>query len=94
VPPIPRFEDEIVAIPTVDDVIARSSDNLPFVAGSPVDDIIASGRAIIASQEGVVARPAVDDVVACSCEDEVPTAEATYLVVAVLTGQLVRFVGA
>jgi UDP-N-acetylmuramyl pentapeptide phosphotransferase/UDP-N-acetylglucosamine-1-phosphate transferase len=91
VPPIRHFEDEIVAIPTVDDVVAIASDNLPFIAASPVDDIIASARAFIASQVGVVARPGVDDIVAVSSEDKVASAKAAYLVVAVLTGQFVIF---
>ena len=68
VSPIPLFADEIVAIPTVDDVIAIASVDLLFIAASPVDDIIASARAIIADQGGVVARPAVDDVVTSSSE--------------------------
>src|SRR5215213_9441829 len=65
-PPIPLLVKKIAAIPAVEDVLAIASENILFVAGSPVDDIIASGRAIIASQEGVVARPSIDDVVAGS----------------------------
>src|SRR5215217_3380931 len=82
VPPIPLFGKVIVAIPAVDDVIAIASDNLHFVAGSSVDDVIAIGRAIITKQEGVVARPSVDDVVAGSSEDLVFSAKAAYLVIA------------
>jgi hypothetical protein len=60
------------------------------MAVAPVDDIVA----VTTGQQGVVARPAVDDVVGRPSEEEVSFAMAAYLVVALLTVQVVRLVGA
>ena len=81
--------DVIVAVPTVDDVRSPAFLN-PIIAVAPVDDVIT----LIAKQGGVVARPGVDDVITDSSEDKVCRAKAAYLVLALLTTQLVWFVGA
>ena len=80
----------IVAVAPIDDVIALVSHQRHIIAVSPVDDVIA----LAANQRRVSARPAVDDVVARSSEDEVSSAKTAYLVLSVLTGQIVMFVGA
>src|SRR5215211_4698472 len=60
-----------------------------IVAIPTVEDV----RAVIANQEGVVARPAVDEVLADSSEELVFSAKAAYLVIALPTTQLVSLVG-
>src|SRR5215207_1663147 len=85
-----RTVKEIAAIPAVEDVLALASGELRILAVSPVDDVIA----LVATERSVVARPAVDDVVAGSSGDEVSSAKAAHLVLAIPTVQKVWFVGA
>jgi len=99
---------QIVAIPTIDDVLAPDSLQL-VVAVTAVDDVVALVAkhfrivartavdyviAVTAAQGYVVARTAVDDVAAFPSEELVFSAKTAYLVIAVQTVQLVVAVGA
>src|SRR5215217_9235095 len=99
---------QIIAIPTVDDVLAPDSLQL-VVAVTAVDDVLAPGAiyfqivarpavdyviAITAVQGQVVARPAVDYVAAFPCEELVFSAKTADLVIAVQAVQHVVAGGA
>jgi hypothetical protein len=82
-------QEVVVAIPAADDIIPLASDHVEFGAVAPVEHVI-----VPSTFYEVPLRPAVDDVAAYPSEEFVYSAEAAYLVVALLTAQEVLSVGA
>ena len=101
--PIPSGAQGIVAISSVDNVLAPGSVQT-IVTPTPVDGVIALGPvyllviavptvddviAIISDQEGIVARTALDVVIADSPEDLIRSTKAAYLIISLLTTKLI-----
>ncbi len=79
-----------MAVAPVNDIVAVTASQQGVVPRPAVDDVVAGSS----EEPPVVSRAAVDDVVGRSSEEKVSFAMAAYLVVALLTVQVVRLVGA
>src|SRR5215207_589456 len=104
VPPIAVVrQDEIVAILAVDHILAAAADSLLIpgiqrVGTRPAVEDVAAESSVEHVAALVIALPTIgaahQEVVAPSAVEVVLVAKATYLVIPVLTRQIVRFVGA
>src|SRR5215213_5634595 len=93
-----RARSEVVAVAPVEHIIARVAVQ-HVSARSPVEHVLAPVGELYAripapAPQLVVTRRAVDDIAAVPSEDVVYTTEAVYLVLTILTVQIVCFVGA
>src|SRR5829696_5385918 len=93
-----RARSEVVAVAPVEHIIARVAVQ-HVSARSPVEHVLAPVGELYAripapAPQLVVTRRAVDDIAAVPSEDVVYTTEAMYLVLTILTVQIVCFVGA
>jgi hypothetical protein len=81
----------VPAFTAIELVLSPATPRLELIVAIPAVENILT---LVSGVQPVGSVAPLDNIVARSSEDEVSSAEAAYLVIAVLTGQLVWFVGA